>query len=208
MRKRAARLLISLLARLGGLGLAHRRLTPRAYLGLLRALNPARDGSNIRLTFEYELMLNYRPEPGAAVLLVGQEVNQLYYPYFYLDHPVTVIDCKEKRRPYAGRAEFFCRRVQELPELVPAGHFGFAHFNGVYGWGVESAEDLRDAVAALAQALRPGATLLLGHNLCDHNPLGLENRSEEFFAPAFTELHDSRVPLRLENYQLRVLRRA
>ena len=75
--------------------------------------------------------------------------------------------------------------LTKADHLFPANEFDVVFCNGVFGWGINTPEKQREAFEAMAQIMKPGATLLLGWNTYrSEDPVALDLSSEWFEAGA------------------------
>jgi SAM-dependent methyltransferase len=54
--------------------------------------------------------------------------------------------------------------MEEIGKHIPAGSLDLIICNGVFGWGLDDADNCEKAFAAAHEALKPGGQMLLGWN--------------------------------------------
>lgn len=99
----------------------------------------------------------------ASILFVGTASYTYHYEQLFRRGQYTTMDVGSASRAW-GAADHVVGRVQDLNLHRPEGSFDCIVLNGVFGFGVDTIEDMRAVVHALHRALRPGGFLLVGWN--------------------------------------------
>ena len=132
--------------------------------------------------------------PGEKVLIVGFQIYNLHYPLLYLQSPVTVSEIEPKIKKLVLLGEVLIGKFEEFPTKSRFENFSLIHFNGVYGWGVNTHDQMIRAVKIINSLLKPDGILIFGHNIFNHNPLNMEKRYQEYFF-SLTEIKNSLFPV-------------
>jgi SAM-dependent methyltransferase len=135
------------------------------------------------------------------VVLVGIRPYTFTYSWSYLEQEVIAIDPDPAMVRYRGRARFAAIRLRDLLAAVDPGSIDLIHCNGVYGWGLDSQDELEESLDRVAEALAPGGLLLLGYNLRHNNPLGW-TATTALPQSRLVELHAAEYPACLGNNQV------
>jgi hypothetical protein len=116
----------------------------------------------------YSTLANVR-----TVLFVGCESYTRRYERCFPGHNYWTIEAEPGRRKFGGK-QHVIGRLEQLREYFSAGFFDLIICNGVYGWGLNSAEDCEAALSACHACLAYGGHLVFGWNdipRCDPAPL-------------------------------------
>ena len=97
------------------------------------------------------------------MLFVGTQSYNLPFYRHCSDFVVFSIDLDPANARYGAPAGHYVGPIQNLGSLTSGMTFDFIVFNGVLGFGIDSATDALSAVAAMAAAA-PEALLLIGWN--------------------------------------------
>lgn len=98
-----------------------------------------------------------------TVLFVGCEFYTQRYERYFARHNYWTIDPDPHRRRFGGR-QHVIGRLEQLGEHFPTGFFDLIVCNGVYGWGLDRAEDCETALHACHACLADGGHLVFGWN--------------------------------------------
>ena len=99
-----------------------------------------------------------------SVLFVGVAwYTKHYESAFFADRIYWTIDKDRSARKFAGRNHVIAS-LSEAPSHFPPGCFDLIVCNGVYGHGLDAAEDCERAFAVCYECLRIGGHLVLGWN--------------------------------------------
>jgi hypothetical protein len=99
-----------------------------------------------------------------TILFVGCESYTAHYQQKYFpDHDYWTIDRDATRRRH-GAKQHVITRLEELDRHFPAGFFDLVICNGIYGWGLDSAQDCDAALAQCHFCLANSGHLILGWN--------------------------------------------
>ncbi|MBI4844032.1 MAG: hypothetical protein HY809_06895 [Nitrospirae bacterium] len=163
-----------------------------------------------RLALELTVMPQFMPPKGGNVLLVGNEIFNLHYPFFYLESNVIAIDPLPKNRKTSIRGQFIVDRVVNIPKYLENNFIDLCQFNGVYGWGIDTESELRSSLISIHSVMKGGGILIFGHNLKTHNPLLLGNNAKTvkiFNDAGFDEIESVTLPIYLDNFCIRAVTR-
>jgi SAM-dependent methyltransferase len=117
-----------------------------------------------RRVLEHEILGELARDPGVArVLFVGVQWYTVRYPTHFVGKTFATID------PVPGVARFggsphVVGQIQDLAAHFPGMVFDAIVMSGVIGFGLDDPEEVDRALAACAEALRPGGWLVLGVN--------------------------------------------
>jgi len=106
----------------------------------------------------YSTLANVR-----TVLLVGCESPTQRYERCFPRHNYWTIDADPGRRRFGGK-QHVVGRLEQLREYFPAEFFDLIICNGVYGWGLNRAEDCEAALSECHTCLADGGHLVFGWN--------------------------------------------
>lgn len=97
------------------------------------------------------------------VLDVGVAWYTRTYPRLYRGIEYHTIDVDPAMQRIAG-PHHRTLSMTELATVYPADTFDLIVCNGVFGWGLDTADDVARGLAACADVLRPGGWLVVGWN--------------------------------------------
>lgn len=120
-----------------------------------------------------------------TVLFVGCDWYTAHYQRrYFTTHNYWTIDPDVSRRRFGAR-QHVVARLEELGHYFPGGFFDLIICNGVYGWGLNRAEDCEAALSQCHACLADAGHLLLGWNDVPHrDPAPLSSvRSLSRFLP-------------------------
>jgi SAM-dependent methyltransferase len=106
----------------------------------------------------YATLINVR-----KVLFVGCESYTQHYDRYFLGRNYWTLDADPGRRSFGGK-QHVIGRLEQLREYFPAGFFDLVVCNGVYGWGLNRAEDCETALNECHACLSDGGHLVFGWN--------------------------------------------
>jgi SAM-dependent methyltransferase len=98
-----------------------------------------------------------------TVLFVGCESYTRQYERSFPGHNYWTIDADPGHRRFGGK-QHVIGRLEQLREYFPAGFFDLIVCNGVYGWGLNRAEDCETALSQCHACLAHGGHLVFGWN--------------------------------------------
>jgi hypothetical protein len=99
-----------------------------------------------------------------TVLFVGCDSYTAHYQrQYFAKHDYWTIDPDVARRRF-GATKHVIARLEELDRHFPSGFFDLIICNGVYGWGLNSAEDCDSAMSQCFSCLTDAGHLLIGWN--------------------------------------------
>lgn len=140
-----------------------------------------RTGARRRLEYDvfYHISKESSPE---RILSIGVAPYTTFYPRLFPNAAFVTIDrdaecasCGSPRGHVVGDAT-------ELGKYWPPATFDTVICNGVYGWGIDTEEQLRRLLASIHTVLAPGGGLLFGWNPVEGlDPIELESRREQLF---------------------------
>jgi len=118
-----------------------------------------------RRILEQVILPHYGNDPAVrTVLFVGCEWYTAHYQRrYFAPHDYWTIDPDATRRRF-GAKQHVVARLEELGEYFPSAFFDLIICNGVYGWGLNRAEDCEVAMAQCHRCLAEAGHLLLGWN--------------------------------------------
>lgn len=109
------------------------------------------------------------------VLFVGCEYYSQHYPSFFPGAEFWTIEPDPTRSKYGGK-NHIVGFLQDLCAFSPEDNFDLIICNGVYGWGLNKAEDIEKAFDSCFSCLKNGGYFLLGwNNIPERTPVPLEN---------------------------------
>jgi hypothetical protein len=99
-----------------------------------------------------------------TVLFVGCEFYTEHYARdYFANHNYWTLE-PDPTRKHFGAPLHVTARLEQLGQHFPAGFFDLIVCNGVYGWGLNRAEDCEQALAQCHACLCVGGHLLFGWN--------------------------------------------
>jgi SAM-dependent methyltransferase len=99
-----------------------------------------------------------------TVLFVGCDWYTAHYQHRYFStHNYWTLEPDKTHRRF-GAKQHVAARLEELGRHFPQGFFDLIICNGVYGWGLDRAEDCEAAMSQCHTCLAQGGHLLLGWN--------------------------------------------
>jgi SAM-dependent methyltransferase len=98
-----------------------------------------------------------------TVLFVGCESYTQHYERYFARQNYCTIDPDPGRRRFGGR-QHVIGRLEHLRRHFPAGCFDLIVCNGVYGWGLNRAEECETALRECHACLADGGHLVFGWN--------------------------------------------
>jgi hypothetical protein len=116
-----------------------------------------------RQMLEQIIFPGYLADPGIRrVLFVGCDNYTAHYePRFFASHDYWTIEPDPKMRRY-GSTRHVVAPLEQLTDYFRPGFFNLIICNGVYGWGLDTAEQCETAFANCHTCLGPGGHLLIG----------------------------------------------
>ena len=149
-----------------------------------------------RRVLEQVIFKHYAAQPQfKTILFVGcQWYTKHYGKYFFPRREYWTIEPDEHARKYGGDRHVVAP-LEELDEHFPEDYFDLILCNGVYGFGLDAAEDCERAFAACYSRLRTGGELVLGWNdVPARTPVPLESIAnlQRFEKSVFPPLGTSR----------------
>lgn len=139
-----------------------------------------------RRILERIIFQHYRRDPHIrTVLFVGCESYTAHYQRCYFaTHDYWTVDPDPTRRKF-GAKQHIVARLEDIGRHFPGGFFDLIICNGVYGWGLDAAEDCDAALSQCHVCLADGGHLLFGwSDVPARNPAPLERvRSFSRFIP-------------------------
>jgi SAM-dependent methyltransferase len=140
------------------IGLSWRRIA-RALTG-----GPAAVQTEDRRVLEKVIFAHYSTLADVrTVLFVGCESYTKHYERCFLGHNYWTIDADPGRRRFGGK-QHVIGRLEQLRQHFPAGFFDLIVCNGVYGWGLNRAEDCETALRECHACLADDGHLVFGWN--------------------------------------------
>jgi hypothetical protein len=181
---------------------AVRARLPFALRNWLKIDSPMR--TEDRRVLEQIIFAHYGGDPRInTVLFVGCDWYTAHYQRrYFAAHNYWTIDPDATRRKF-GAKQHVVARLEELGQYFPRSFFDLIICNGVYGFGLDRAEDCEAAVSQCHTCLADGGHLLLGWNdVPQLDPAPLSNvrslsRFSPYSFPAFgTWRHLTNTPIR------------
>ena len=126
----------------------------RRYAGLHRLAS--------RLCLERELLPWLAARYG-RILFVGTSSYTYQYERLFQPGQYTTLDVQPRSAVWGAR-DHIVAPVKEIGRHRAKGAFGCVVLNGVFGFGVDDAGHMRQAIAALHHALEPQGLLVVGWN--------------------------------------------
>jgi SAM-dependent methyltransferase len=111
----------------------------------------------------------------ASVLFVGTAAYTYHYEELFRPGQYTTMDVESVTAVW-GAANHIVAPVQDINRHRPKGAFDCIVLNGVFGFGVDTVEEMRVVLRELHAVLRPGGFLVVGWNTdrhADPHALGL-----------------------------------
>ncbi|MFI5001695.1 MAG: class I SAM-dependent methyltransferase, partial [Reyranellales bacterium] len=145
-----------------------RRVLPKSVLRflLLHVLDvnrPYREilGNPGRLFMERDL-LPWLRQNYSRILFVGTASYAWHYEKLFRQDPeqYTTLDSQPGAAVW-GAPTHIVARIEDIGRHRPGEFFDCIVFNGVFGFGIDSPDDMRRAVKAMHDALRPGGLLIV-----------------------------------------------
>jgi SAM-dependent methyltransferase len=133
---------------------------------------PAPIDTHDRRVLEQIIFPGYLADPRIGrVLFVGcDNYTAQYQRRFFASHDYWTIEPNPKMRRY-GSKQHVIARLEQLSDHFRPGFFDLIICNGVYGWGLDSAEQCEIAFANCHTCLAPGGHLLIGwDDIPPHRP--------------------------------------
>lgn len=167
-------------------GYAYRVIRGRVYGFMRNTLKMAAPMlTEDRRVLEQIIFKHYRGDSCIrTVLFVGCDSYTAHYQRrYFAAHDYWTIDPDASLRRF-GATQHVIAPLQELGRHFPSEFFDLIICNGVYGWGLDSAEDFDAAMAQCHSCLTEGGHMLLGWNdVPGRDPAPLEQvRSLSCFA--------------------------
>jgi SAM-dependent methyltransferase len=97
------------------------------------------------------------------ILFVGCDRSTRHYPETFADREFVTIDVDPAKARY-GAERHVVDSLVNLGDHFKPGRFDAVICNGVFGWGLDSAEEIDAAVRQCHKALRPGGLFIVGWN--------------------------------------------
>jgi hypothetical protein len=118
------------------------------------------------------------------VLFVGCEYYTVHYPGIFSNTEFWTIEPDRVKSKY-GSKNHIVGFLQDLCQFVPANSFDLIIFNGVYGWGLNTREDIEGSFDACFSCLKTGGFLIFGwNNIEERIPVPLKSiKALELFQP-------------------------
>jgi hypothetical protein len=132
--------------------------------------------SNDRIVLERTIIPWLRSLPFSnRVLFVGCEWFTRGYRKWFEPESYWTLDWDPRQKRYGAKLHI-TDSMTNLSRYFGAGSLDVVICNGVFGWGLDSRDDVQAAFAATAIALRRGGLFLVGWNdLPRHRPFALES---------------------------------
>jgi SAM-dependent methyltransferase len=133
---------------------------------------PAPIDTHDRRVLEQVIIPGYLVDPRIRrVLFVGcSNYTTRYERRFFASHDYWTIEPNPKTRRY-GSKQHVIARLEQLSDHFQPGFFDLIICNGVYGWGLDSAEQCEIAFANCHTCLAPGGHLVIGwDDIPPHRP--------------------------------------
>jgi hypothetical protein len=175
---------------------------------LLHALGVNRpyEGKNLfkkpsRVCLEQEI-LPWLAARFSRILFVGTASYTYHYERLFSHSQYTTIDWQPRSAVW-GSHDHIVAPVQDINRFRPKGSFDCVVLSGVFGFGIDTPDDMRMVLKELHDALQPNGLLLVGWNVGMHedpealgiySPLFVRNREAAFTErlrfPADTHVYD------------------
>jgi SAM-dependent methyltransferase len=125
--------------------------------------------------------------PG-TVLDIGREPYEAFYNGFFVGRELWTIDSNPQHAAFGSR-NHIVDDVANLRDHFAERSFDLVLMNGVFGWGLNQAPAIEQAIAAIHAVLRPGGLFVLGwNNLPGLVPVPLDQvRALRAFSPYLLE---------------------
>ena len=117
-----------------------------------------------RRVLEKTIFPSYLADPAVKrILFVGCDGYTAHYERLYFSqHEYWTLDPEPKLRRYGAKLRHVIGRLELLATYFSECFFDLIVCNGVYGWGLNTAEQCEAAFTQCHACLRPGGYLLLG----------------------------------------------
>lgn len=158
-----------------------------------------------RRVLEHVILPHYAARADVAhVLLVGTCAQSAHYPALlaHAGRRCTTIDIDPRAARYGSAQQHIIGDVAALHQFVAAGSVDVIICNGVYGWGLDTQDQMQRALRALQQVMRPGGELLIGWNdVPGRRPFALSGLPQQqgFEACSFAPLGTDTLALDTDN---------
>ncbi len=121
-------------------------------------------GNPGRLFMEREL-LPWLCENYSRILFVGTASYTWHYEKLFRQDPdqYTTLDSRPGATVW-GAPTHIVARIEDIALHRPKDFFDCIVFNGVFGFGIDTPDDMREAAKAMCDVLRPGGLLVVGWN--------------------------------------------
>lgn len=119
-----------------------------------------------RRVLERTILPGYLADPFVkTVLFVGCDGYTVHYERLYFSmHEYWTLEPDPKLRHYGAKRRHVIGRLEELATHFSERYFDLIICNGVYGWGLNTAEQCEAAFAQCHNCLKTGGHLLIGWN--------------------------------------------
>lgn len=177
---------------------AVRRVWQKADHGIRRKLGlPVRIRSRDRLLLDEQFLPWFAARTDIKrVLFVGCDYYTAHYPGLFPNAEFWTIEPRATKAKYGGNHHVVAY-LQDLRSHAQPHTFDLIVCNGVYGWGLDAADDIQSAFAACFDCLRPGGYFILGWNdVPERTPVPLSSipALQNFEPWVFPGTAGSRVP--------------
>jgi SAM-dependent methyltransferase len=127
---------------------------------------PAPIDTHDRRVLEQIVFPGYLADPRIKrVLFVGcDNYTAQYERRFFASCEYSTIEPNPKMRRYGSKKQHAIAPLEQLSDHFAPGSFDLIICNGVYGWGLDTAEQCEIAFASCHTCLAPGGHLLIGWN--------------------------------------------
>ncbi len=98
-----------------------------------------------------------------SILFVGCDRATRRYPRLFADREFATIDADPAKARYGAQRHFVDSLVDVRAHFEPAS-LDVVICNGVFGWGLDSPDEIESAVSGCYECLRPGGIFIVGWN--------------------------------------------
>jgi SAM-dependent methyltransferase len=98
------------------------------------------------------------------VLFVGCEWYTQHYKKFFVGKKYWTIDFDPSKTAYGSRGHHIVDSLENIDKYFAGNYFDVIICNGVFGWGLNTKEQTKNAFGGCYKLLRPGGYFVLGWN--------------------------------------------
>lgn len=112
------------------------------------------------IIFPY-VLAQYNPK---KILDIGREDYQAFYNDFFKKRELHTIDFNPDHEEFGNPDYHTTDNAINLKKHYQNNYFDFILMNGVFGWGLDTKDDVQKSFNAVYDILKPGGIFILGYN--------------------------------------------